>query len=117
MTVTFWGRVGDPDTLAAQQFLRQNGVRPDRALDIDRTPPSGAQWAELALGLGSLAPLVDPRHTDAPCAPARELEAWLATAPARMRAPILLTPKGALAGFRERQWSAFLGVGRALRGG
>ena len=108
--ITFWGRVGSADTLAAQRFLRQRGYGADRVLDLDRTPPGPAEMAALAKGLGgSLAPLVRPA---AGPPPADGLAAWLAGDPGRMRDPILLTPKGALAGFRERAWTSFLDIGK-----
>jgi arsenate reductase-like glutaredoxin family protein len=68
----------------------------------------------LAKGLGgSLSALVDLRHPDASQAPTEaDVQPWLAADAARIRAPILLTPKGALVGFRERAWREFLDIGR-----
>ncbi|MEA3204121.1 MAG: ArsC family [Thermoplasmata archaeon] len=112
MAVTFWGRRGDQETLDAQAFLRQQRYGADRVLDLDRTPPAPAEMEALRKGLGDLKAAVDPRHPDAAAAPDQGLAAWLAADPRRIRAPLLLTPKGALAGFREQKWRAFLDIGK-----
>lgn len=113
MAVTFWGRQGDRATLDAQAFLRQQRYGADRVLDLDRMPPTPQEMEALHKGLGGdLRAAVDPSHPDAPSAPADGLAEWLAADPRRIRAPLLLTPKGALAGFREQRWRAFLDIGR-----
>jgi arsenate reductase-like glutaredoxin family protein len=112
MAVTFWGRKGDRDTLDALAFLKQQGYGADQVLDLDAAPPTPAQWEQLRKGLGDLAAAVDPRHPEAAGAPKEALGAWLAAGPRRVRAPLLLTPKGALAGFREQRWRAFLDIGK-----
>jgi hypothetical protein len=81
--ITLWGRNGDADSAAALQFLRRHGFAADRVLDLDRQPPGPAERAHIESLTGK--PLSDP-----------------------LPAPILLTPKGALLGFRERQWTRFL---------
>jgi arsenate reductase-like glutaredoxin family protein len=112
MAVTLWGRTGDRETLDAQAFLRQQRYGADRVLDLDRTPPTPAELELLRKGLGDLRAAIDPRHPDASAAPGEELAAWLAADPRRLRSPLLLTPKGALAGFREQKWRAFLDIGK-----
>lgn len=112
VAITFWGRRGDRDTLDAQAFLRQNRYGADRVLDLDATPPTLADLELLRKGLGDLRAAVDPKHPDAATAPEEGLAAWLAADPRRLRAPLLLTPKGALAGFREQKWRAFLDIGK-----
>ncbi|MEA3165172.1 MAG: ArsC family, partial [Thermoplasmata archaeon] len=44
--------------------------------------------------------------------PPEALRDILATTPGLLRSPILLTPKGAVAGFREQKWRAFLDIGK-----
>ncbi|MEA3144119.1 MAG: ArsC family [Thermoplasmata archaeon] len=112
MAVTFWGRRGDPETLDALAFLRQQRYGADRVLDLDRTPPTAAEMELLRKGLGDLRAAVDPKHPDAAAPPDEALPAWLAADPRRIRSPLLLTPKGALAGFREQKWRAFLDIGK-----
>ncbi|HEX2066350.1 MAG TPA: hypothetical protein VHI93_06005 [Candidatus Thermoplasmatota archaeon] len=112
MAVTFWGRRGDPETLDALAFLKREGYGADRLLDLDRTPPAPDELEQLRKGLGDLRAALDPRHPDAAAAPADGLAGWLAAHPRRLRAPLLLTPKGALAGFREQRWRAFLDIGK-----
>lgn len=110
--VTFWGRVGDKETLEALAFLRKNGYGANRTRDIDADPPHGEDWEELRKGMGGhLSALVDPKH------PAQgigddEMPAWFSASTKRIRAPILLTPRGAVAGFGERRWTQFLDIGR-----
>ncbi|MCA1811030.1 MAG: hypothetical protein LC623_03350 [Halobacteriales archaeon] len=112
MAVTFWGRRGDRATLDAQAFLRQQGYGADRVLDLDATPPTPDELEQVRKGLGDLRAALDPKHPDASSAPAEGLAAWLAADPRRLRSPLLLTPKGALAGFREQGWRAFLDIGK-----
>lgn len=81
--ITLWGRNGDADSLAALQFLRRHGFGADRVLDLDRQPPAGDDLRRVEESHGG------PLGTPAP-------------------APILLTPKGGLVGFRERRWARFL---------
>lgn len=112
MAVTFWGRRGDRETMDAQAFLRQQGYGADRVLDLDRTPPTAQEMGQLRKGLGDLRAAVDPKGAEATAAPTEGLPEWLLTDPRRIRAPLLLTPKGALAGFREQKWRAFLDIGK-----
>jgi arsenate reductase-like glutaredoxin family protein len=108
--IAFWGRAGSEATLSAQRFLRQHGYGADRVLDLDRAPPGPGELAAIAKGLGgTLRPLVAP-GLDAP--EEAGLADWLLADPRRMRDPVLLTPRGAVAGFRERAWSAFLDIGK-----
>ena len=117
--VTFWGRVGDPDTDDALRFLKQNRYAADKVLDLMRDGPKGADLDRLAKGPGGLWPLVDPKCPDLPrlvpkgeATPPEALRDILATTPGLLRNPILLTPKGAVAGFREQKWRTFLDIGR-----
>lgn len=117
--VVFWGRVGDPDTQDALRFLKQNGYAADKALDLMRQGPRQDDLQRLAKGLGGLWPLVDPKCPDLPrllpageATPPEALLDILATTPGLLRSPILLTPKGAVAGFREQKWRAFLDIGK-----
>jgi arsenate reductase-like glutaredoxin family protein len=112
MAVTLWGRAGDAETLDAVAFLKRERYGADRVLDLDRSPPTPRELESLRKGLGDLRAAADPRHPDAASAPADGLAAWLAADPRRIRAPLLLTPKGALAGFREQRWRAFLDIGK-----
>lgn len=83
--ITLWGRNKDADSLAAIQFLRRHGFAADRVLDLDRQPPTAAERTRIE----SLAER---------------------TLPDPLPAPLLLTPKGALVGFRERRWQRFFEV-------
>ncbi len=99
--ITLWGRNGDSESLEAIQFLRKHGFAADRLLDLDRQPPNADELESLRRGLGGhLAPVastgVEPPNLD-----------WFRQGPQRFRSPILLTPKGALVGFRERAWARF----------
>lgn len=117
--VTFWGRPGDPDTEDALRFLKQHRYAADEVHDLHRRPPSPADLARLAKGPGGLWPLLDPkspelarRLPDGEATPPGILQEVVAVAPQLLRAPILLTPKGAVAGFREQKWRAFLDIGK-----
>ena len=117
--VTFWGRPGHVDTEDALRFLKQNKYAADQLLDLLRQPPTADDLAKLAKGLGGLWPLVDPRSPDVgrllpkgEATPADALRDALVATPALLRAPILLTPKGAVAGFREQKWRAFIDIGK-----
>ncbi len=117
--VTFWGRPGEPDTEDALRFLKQQRYAADHAYDLLRHPPSPDDLEKLAKGPGGLWPLLDPKSPELarllPQGEATSPEAIhgiVATAPGLFRAPILLTPKGAVAGFREQRWRAFLDIGK-----
>ena len=112
--VTFWGRVGDRETMDAVAFLRLHKYGADRTRDLDGAPPVGDEWEQLRKGSGgTLALCVDPRHMDAAARPEEEaLPGWFAADTSRLRAPLLLTPRGALAGFGERRWAQFLDIGK-----
>ena len=117
--ITFWGRLGHPDTDDALRFLKQNRYAADKAFDLMRQPPTREDLDRLAKGLGGLWPLVDPKCADLPrllpkreATPSDALRDILATTPGLLRSPILLTPKGAVAGFREQKWRAFLDIGK-----
>jgi arsenate reductase-like glutaredoxin family protein len=117
--VTFWGRVGEKDTEDALAFLRQNRYAADKVLDLMRQGPKQDDLAKLAKSPGGLFPFVDPKCPDLPrllpkreATPVEALQDILATTPGLLRSPILLTPKGAVAGFREQKWRAFLDIGK-----
>jgi arsenate reductase-like glutaredoxin family protein len=117
--VTFWGRVGHPDTEEALRFLRSHRYAADKVLDLMRDGPTADDLDRLAKGLGGLWPLVDPKCPDLPrllplgeATPAEALRDILATTPGLLRNPILLTPRGAVAGFREQRWRTFLDIGK-----
>jgi len=117
MTVTLWGRNRDPDSLDAVVFLKEHGVRPDRMLDIDRQPPEPREWAQISLGLDSLVDAIDRRHPEFPRLfhdldrlEEKTIAMRLHEHRDLIRAPILLTPRGAVAGFGERKWRGFLEV-------
>lgn len=125
VNVLLWVRAGDRESDEAQRFLRQHGFRADEVRDLVAHPPRGPEWQRLQGGLGGeLWPLVDARHPrygellprGAEDLDGDGLRALLEANPSLVRAPLLLTPKGALAGFRERAWSRFLGVGVQMRG-
>jgi arsenate reductase-like glutaredoxin family protein len=124
--ITLWLREGSADCEQAKRFLRQNQFAADDVRDLATDGPRGADWDRLRSGLGGeLWPLVNHRHPGyggwlprgAEDCSDEDLRALMEAHPDLMKAPILLTPKGALAGFRERKWAEFLGVGKVLRGG
>ena len=117
--ITFWGRVGHEATEDALRFLRANGYAADKVRDLMRDGPKGAELRGLAAGVGGPWSLVDPACPDVPrllpkgeATPSEVVLDLLATTPGLLRNPLLLTPKGALAGFRERRWREFLDIGK-----
>lgn len=93
--VTLWVRAGDKDSEDALAFLKSHRYAADAVRDLDRSPPIDAEREALVTGLGGNAALLDdPRQ------------------PGRLRSPLLLTRRGALAGFRESKWRAFLDIGK-----
>lgn len=92
--IVLWVRKGDRDSDDAVAFLKANHYGADAVRDLDAAPPSEDERRRLVAGLGGdVAALTDPKS-------------------GRMKAPLLLTPKGALAGFRESRWRAFLDIGK-----
>ena len=117
--ITFWGRVGAPETNDALAFLRSHRYAADKVRDLMRDGPMGEELDRLARGLGGFWPLVDPKCPDLPrlvprgeATPPEALRDLLAMTPGLLRSPLLLTPRGTLAGFRERQWREFLDIGK-----
>ena len=119
--ITFWGRKGDAATVDAQKFMAAHRYGADVVRDLDADPPKGDEWPRLAKGFaGDLWALVDHRHPrygellprgaedmdDAQLAEVLQANTFL------VKSPVLLTPKGALAGFRERKWMEFLDIGK-----
>jgi arsenate reductase-like glutaredoxin family protein len=100
--VTFWGRKGDEATLEAVAFLKKHGYLPRDLRDLDSNPPTGRDLEQILEAVGGA--LAAPEGI--------EIKAWLNEDAKRFNAPILLTPKGALVGFRERKWIEFLDIGR-----
>jgi arsenate reductase-like glutaredoxin family protein len=87
--ITLWGRSGDAETRDALAFLKAHRYAADRVLDVAAAPPTAEEAARIARS-GAVAQ----------------------DAQGRWRAPILLTPKGAIVGFRERRWREFLDIGK-----
>jgi arsenate reductase-like glutaredoxin family protein len=87
LPVILWVRDGDAECDDAMRFLKANRYAADSVRDFDGAPPTPDEWGAIAKGLGGTAPATD-------------------------RVPILLTPKGALVGFRERRWRDFLDIGK-----
>lgn len=93
--VILWVRKGHKDSDDAVAFLKSHKYAADAVRDVDAQPPTEAERQALATGLGGdAAALQDPKE------------------PGRLRAPLLLTRRGALAGFRESRWRAFLDIGK-----
>lgn len=119
--ITFWGRKGDQATLDAQAFMAKHRYGADVVRDLDATPPAGDEWTRLGKGFGGdLWALVDLRHPrygellprGAEDTDNESLRQLLQANPFLIKSPILLTQKGALAGFRERKWMDFLDIGK-----
>lgn len=119
--IILWVRVGSKDSDDARAFLKANRYAADVVKDMAAAPPRGTELDALRMGLGGdLWPLVDvrnPRYGDllprgAEGLDLAGLESILEAHPTLLKDPVLLTPKGALAGFRESRWRAFLDIGR-----
>lgn len=119
--ITLWVRAASKDSDDARSFLKANRYAADAVKDLVTAPPKGTELDALAKGLGGdLWPLVDlrnprygellPRGTEG--LDLAELKTVLETHPTLLKDPVLLTPKGALAGFRESKWRAFLDIGK-----
>ncbi len=114
--ITFWGRKGDRETTDALAFLQQNGYAPDVRRDIAQQPPRSAEIESIRTGLmGGLADAIDARRLGGLEPPAGDIGSLLEQHPDLWRTPILLTPRGALVGFREQKWRAFLDIGKGRR--
>jgi len=83
--ITLWVRAGDAASADALAFLRTHKYAADRVRDLEREPPTPDELARLAKG---------------------------GLDPAALRPPVLLTPRGAVMGFRERRWREFLDIGK-----
>ena len=119
--ITLWVRAGSRDSDDARSSLKSNRYAADAVRDLATSPPRGADLDALAKGLGGdLWPLVDLRHPrygewlprGAEGLDLAELKTLLEAQPGLLKDPLLLTPKGALAGFRESKWRAFLDIGK-----
>lgn len=119
--IVFWGRKGDAATMDAQRFLAARKYGADTLRDIDAQPPHGDEWTHLAKGFGGdLWAVVDLRHPKygdilprgAEDVTNEDLAKFLEANTFLLKSPIFLTPKGALAGFRERKWMEFLDIGK-----
>lgn len=119
--ITLWVRTGSKETDDARSFLKSHRYAADVVKDLTTSPPRAAELDALAKGLGGdLWPLVDlrnPRYGEllprgAEGLDPAELKSLLEAHPALLKDPLLLTPKGALAGFRESKWRAFLDIGK-----
>lgn len=114
---TLWGRNKHPDSLDALAFLKDIGRPPQRVLDVERQPPDPREWAHISAGLGSLAEAVDQRHPDFRRVfydfdrlDEKGIAMRLHEHRAFILCPILLTPEGAVAGFRPRAWKQFFRI-------
>ncbi len=121
MAVTLWIRAGDAECADAQRFLKSNKYGADVVRDLATAPPTGGEWDLLRKGLGGdLWPVVDTRHASygsllprgAEDMDGAAVQALLEAHLELIKAPILLTPKGAVAGFREHKWRDFLDIGK-----
>lgn len=116
--VTLWVR-DDEESRTARSFLSQNGYRPDETRTLEPSRWSDAQWETfrkaLPEGLWSLVDLRHPRYGELLPRGAEDqtdetLRSLLAANPGLVKTPILLTPKGAVCGFREQRWRSFLDI-------
>lgn len=119
--ITLWVRRGQGESGDAQAFLKSQRYAADAVRDLASAPPTAAELDRLVNGLGGdPALLLDAKSPSFVAAfPAgivgvdpAQVRAALAADAGLYRAPLLLTPKGALAGFRESKWRAFLDIGR-----
>ena len=108
MSVVVWARAGHRESEQALAFMAQHGFGTDALMDIDDTPPQGPQWDRLRAALGgSLVPLAkQPEYAPDEA----RMPAWFVEDTTRLRAPVLWTRRGAVAGFREAAWSDCLGL-------
>lgn len=116
--IVLWTRKAHDGSDHALAFLKANGYAPKDVREIARNPPRGPDLAALAKGVGGdWAALVDAGQKEARPALAKlsspaAAQAMLERHPEWLKAPLLLTPRGALAGFRETQWRGFLDIGK-----
>lgn len=119
--VVLWVRAGERDSDDAVAFLKANRYGADEVRDLGKRPPDAVELAALAKAVGGdAAALVDGRHPRAAelvphgGAPLTldGLAAVLRQEPRLLKAPILVTPRGGLAGFRESRWRSFLDIGK-----
>lgn len=118
--VALWVRKGHRESEDAQAFLKAHHYAADAVLDLAVRRPTAAELAALAKAVGGAQFLVDPRHPSAAgllpagddAAAQESILAALVQEPGLLRAPVLVTPRGGLAGFRESKWRAFLDIGR-----
>lgn len=119
--ITLWVRRGHAESDDAGLFLRTHKYAADAVHDIGTRPPTGDDLDRLAKGAGGdYWPFVDGKGSaalqrfpgGAQGAPAAAVRTALLADATLFKAPLLLTPKGALAGFRESKWRAFLDIGR-----
>lgn len=116
--VILWTRKAHDGSDQALAFLKSHGYLPKEVREIARAPPRAADLAALAKGVGGdWAALVDAGQKEAKPALERAstpsaAQALLERHPEWLKAPLLLTPRGALSGFRETQWRNFLDIGK-----
>lgn len=116
--IILWTRRMHDGSEQANAFLRAHGYAADAVRDLARDPPRGADLEALVRGVaGDWLSLVDVGQREA--APALKGvqspaagKGLLERHPEWLKAPLLLTPRGALAGFRETQWRRFLDIGK-----
>lgn len=119
--ITLWVRRGHAESDDAILFLRSHKYAADAVHDLASRPPTGDELDRLAKGSGGdYWPFVDPKGPSAlqrfpggaQGASPGAVRAALLEDTSLFKAPLLLTPKGALAGFRESKWRAFLDIGK-----
>lgn len=119
--ITLWVRRGHAESDDAILFLRTHKYAADAVHDLAVRRPSPEELDRLAKGAGGdYWPFVDGKSTTAvqrfpggaQAAPADAVRVALLQDAALLKAPLLLTPRGALAGFRESKWRDFLDIGR-----
>jgi hypothetical protein len=106
--VTMWIRGGDTLCAEAAAFLKREGYAANRVVDVAVTPMSADDVLVLDKVLGARL----WRPDQAPPAGTSAF-AWLQADGGRLRLPIVLTPKGAVSGFRERAWMDFFDIGKS----
>lgn len=119
--ITLWVRRGHRESDDALLFLRSHKYAADAVHDLAVQPPTPTDLDRLAKGAGGdYGPFVDGKAASAlrrfpagtQAVPADQVRAALLEDATLLKTPLLLTPRGALAGFRESKWRAFLDIGR-----
>lgn len=119
--ITLWVRRGHAESDDAVLFLRTHKYAADAVHDLAKRPPNSDELDRLAKGAGGdYWPFVEGKGSaalqrfpgGAQGTPAAVVRTALLEDATLLKAPLLLTPRGSLAGFRESKWRAFLDIGR-----